>query len=930
MRASLNIASVAWFRTWATLTFLAWAAIQPAAQAEDAATPPASSKPSALPVRPLQRESPVDFETEILPLFRKNCLACHNQTRAKGDLILETPQTIRKGGASGPSIVEGRAEESLLFRAAAHLAEDMIMPPTGNKANAENLSSNELGLLKLWIDQGAKGEVHNHRPVEWQPMPADWHPAFAAAMTPDGQVAAVSRAHRIDLYHVPTQRPTGSLEDARTPGGAHRDIVNALAFSPDGQWLASAAFREIKLWRRQAMSEGFEAHSTAPAIRVGTGTGANTMTNDVRLAPLLETGESMTVAAVATDSTLAVTVGTNGILKLWRLAFPPTLVREWTGDWRMEWAISTSEQELAFAKGELEFQRGAKKRLDDEVKKAEEALTKATEKHTGNEKTLASKRDERAAQEKAKAAAEKDRAEWIAALEQAGQAAAATDKAAQEAKALAKAAQEKALTSRLSAEQAARAKADLDRLVSDLAGKTDEGAVQKARELAAVAATDAANKFKEAEAQRLEAERRIEDVASRAFDAGAAKSTANRVQADLPPQIKQAEERTAAAVKALAVLDGQIKKAEIAVTTAAGDLDLARNALDKLRRDLTDTVNALARAESSQTHAVAAAAASVQTRDAAAVEPVRFVAFSPGGTAVLAATASGRLRAWLTTDGSPIESWTSSHAPILGIQWRDESRVAVQSVDGTETFRLEPRWTLHRTLGGEDTGSPLRDRVTALAFSPDGSELVSGGGEASRGGELLVWPMADNATPRDLGAPHSDTILAVAYAPGGDRLLTGGADRFARLLDAKTGKVLRQFEGHTHHVMGVAWTRNGRTIATGGADGVVKIWNPITGERIKNVDGFGKEVVAVLAVGTLEQFVAVAGSGQARWFNVAGEKVRQHDGGGFFLHSMAASADGRVLVAGDADGVARVWQGTEVKPSAEWKPERGATVTLSR
>src|SRR5690349_5777605 len=48
-------------------------------------------------VSDLKRDKRIDFANEVLPLFRKSCLACHNATDAKGDLVLETPATIIKG-----------------------------------------------------------------------------------------------------------------------------------------------------------------------------------------------------------------------------------------------------------------------------------------------------------------------------------------------------------------------------------------------------------------------------------------------------------------------------------------------------------------------------------------------------------------------------------------------------------------------------------------------------------------------------------------------------------------------------------------------------------------------------------------------------------------------------------------------------------------
>ena len=46
----------------------------------------------------IKRDKAVDFEKDLLPIFNKKCLACHNETKARGDLVLETPDAIREGG----------------------------------------------------------------------------------------------------------------------------------------------------------------------------------------------------------------------------------------------------------------------------------------------------------------------------------------------------------------------------------------------------------------------------------------------------------------------------------------------------------------------------------------------------------------------------------------------------------------------------------------------------------------------------------------------------------------------------------------------------------------------------------------------------------------------------------------------------------------
>src|SRR3954467_1064556 len=94
----------------------------------------------------VKHEGDVDFEKEILPIFRRNCLACHSATEAQSDLVLESPQTILKGGAEGPAGGAGKGSDSQLIKLASKQKEP-FMPPPDNDVKAKPLTPQELGLI---------------------------------------------------------------------------------------------------------------------------------------------------------------------------------------------------------------------------------------------------------------------------------------------------------------------------------------------------------------------------------------------------------------------------------------------------------------------------------------------------------------------------------------------------------------------------------------------------------------------------------------------------------------------------------------------------------------------------------------------------------------------------------------------------------------
>lgn len=88
------------------------------------------------------------FEKQIRPLLIDKCISCHGEKKQEGGLRLTSRELLLKGGDTGPAVVPGKPDESLLIRAIGYLGEPK-MPPKQKLADAD------IARLKEWVAQGA-------------------------------------------------------------------------------------------------------------------------------------------------------------------------------------------------------------------------------------------------------------------------------------------------------------------------------------------------------------------------------------------------------------------------------------------------------------------------------------------------------------------------------------------------------------------------------------------------------------------------------------------------------------------------------------------------------------------------------------------------------------------------------------------------------
>ncbi len=171
-------------------------------------------------------------------------------------------------------------------------------------------------------------------------------------------------------------------------------------------------------------------------------------------------------------------------------------------------------------------------------------------------------------------------------------------------------------------------------------------------------------------------------------------------------------------------------------------------------------------------------------------------------------------------------AWSPDGTLLVGSSGDSDGCVYLwQSTDGTLLERLQGH----------------QGRVTAVAWSPDGRFLASGGGRGSSG-ELFLWDMQtsrDRAPARvpPFGSPHSlslgvgteashpGIVTALAWTPSGDKLVSGGSDGLLRWWDVQSRECISTQAAHQGMIQALKISPDGRQLASCGDDGAIMLWD---------------------------------------------------------------------------------------------------------
>lgn len=282
-------------------------------------------------------------------------------------------------------------------------------------------------------------------------------------------------------------------------------------------------------------------------------------------------------------------------------------------------------------------------------------------------------------------------------------------------------------------------------------------------------------------------------------------------------------------------------------------------------------------------------------------DQVTAVAFSPDGATLASGTWDEAIHLWDAKSGKLLRVFLQGQFPgmITGVYFTPDGKQLVSC--GGHFGDLNARvWDLSTGKERRRCPTPAGGKI---ALSPDGKLLAGCGNQSS----IVLWDVATAKRIRELRFEGvQDSVIALAFSPDGRRLVSGGGS-ILRLFDVDKGKQIRTF-GEGKRINSVAFSPDGTIVAVGRNEEPVTLWDVATFKKsCRFGDSKGARAVAFSHDG---KKVAECGFGFNKailWDAATGKKLGELLGTVLQVWDMAFSPDDKTLAVGNLDAQVRLW-----------------------
>ena len=891
-------------------------------------------------------EAKIDFRADVMPLLSRHCVACHNVKKPEGGLNLESFSALMKGGDSGEAVLVGNATESeLLLRMTAE--DDLVMPPPENKVGAKRLSPQEIQTIQKWIQQGAKNSTVLKKAMQWNPLPHRFTPVYAMQMTSDGRHLVAGRGSQVSITPLfGEQTSVALLSDPQLgEAKAHRDLVHAIAISQDNQWIATGGYRCVKLWRQKHGLERIQKQSFNP--------------EDVK--------------TISTEGDLMACLRKNQQLSLLDVRNPEQPLVEWNLKGAEVSSFVWLKDHFLFCN-----QQGAIQAYSVSGKQKVEVLTEAIKgieqwQRLGTNKFVGLTTDGQLARLELKqvTGSQEEPSQWrleetvlpfekpIVRIATGGEddppliACVSEDNHVSllnaDGKAQGKSWDLKALPEMLfldrsgsylmtigkdqpvqlwSTEEAKRlfeftrsassllSQDTLSKNTSRQQKRIDQlekklGALKKSVEKETEAQKKAQQEVEKAEKAQQEAEEKLNKTKEPLTLLQQTLEELKKADPQQPEKIAEVEKKIAAEQKKV---EAEQKKLASAHKTLANRKQALGSATDTLTRSSQAVKQTEQTTKQEQQQLAQLQQKTEELKGKQTLGNVLGASLLPESNLLAIVDQVSGISTFDLKTGVPVQSIPLPE-DVLAVSKASSNVLSLYTVSGAcYHWNAQTSWELNSQIGTA-VESPFTGRVTALDFSPTGEQLLVGGGDPSRMGEVQIYDVVTSKQLESYSELHSDTVLALRFSPSGDYFASAGADKVCRVVDLRSHKTVWNLEGHTHYVQAVSWQDDEQVLVTAGADEVLKVWNLQTGQQTRTIKGFGKEINALKFIDYGSEFVVVSSDGHVKRINSQnGSQVRVYTKAPKAVYSVSYSSQANVVAAGDQSGTIQLWNMSDGKP----------------
>ncbi len=268
------------------------------------------------------------------------------------------------------------------------------------------------------------------------------------------------------------------------------------------------------------------------------------------------------------------------------------------------------------------------------------------------------------------------------------------------------------------------------------------------------------------------------------------------------------------------------------------------------------------------------------------------VGFTRSGGLLVSTGQDAAIRVWSVPGFEPAGVFKGHEKSVNNLSFSpDESLLATGSTDVTVRIWSFP------------DGDPLHtlEKQVGATFSPDGAHLAT----IPATGPVGLWDPQTGQLVSQMPPPDSRTF-ALAFAPDGSELLLGGTGAIHRL-SFPTGEVLAALEGHELAVPSLAFAPSGGPLASTGADGTLRFWSTEDWSQMGSTQ-MEAQGIYQLAFHPDGDRIAVSEDHLIQIFSVPdGQETGRFEVDIKGVYGVAISPDGRYLANAGADGKIRVW-----------------------